>query len=55
MPEKPEQRRWFEQWLCRIGRHDFEIIEVSFQFADSGCVEKLRCKRCGAVIVRPAK
>lgn len=38
--------------LCLLGRHDFEVIEVSFGFGPSGGVEKVRCRRCGLVITR---
>ncbi|NJO36422.1 MAG: hypothetical protein HC871_00940 [Rhizobiales bacterium] len=43
---------YFGQLLCRIGLHDFDLIEVVGGFGVGGPVEKLRCKRCGKVMTR---
>ncbi len=51
----PRKWRWYGQLLCLLGRHDCDIIEIEFRFADGGCVEKVRCKRCGIIIVRNAQ
>lgn len=37
--------------LCKLGVHDFHIVEASFGFG-GGNVRKLECKRCGHVVTR---
>lgn len=53
------QKKSFDYYLgrllCFLGIHDFQVIEVSFTFGDSGNIEKLQCKRCKRVISRRAK
>ncbi len=38
--------------LCRIGFHNFRIIEVTHGFGDACDVEKVECRRCGVLMVR---
>jgi len=38
--------------LCRIGIHDFLVIDVTLGFGNAGGVEKVECRRCGAIISR---
>jgi hypothetical protein len=33
--------------LCRLGFHDYEVIDVTFSFGPGGAVEKVKCRRCG--------
>lgn len=40
------------QLLCRIGIHDFRLIEVVGGFGVGGPVEKFGCARCGKVVTR---
>ena len=35
--------------LCRLGVHDFRLVEMSVSFGSEGGVEKVRCTRCGLV------
>ena len=35
--------------LCRLGFHDYQIIETKFGFGNGVSVEKDRCRRCGAL------
>lgn len=53
--QEPRSKQRFDQLLCFLGIHDFEIVEVSFTFGDSGNIEKLKCKRCNLVVTRQAK
>jgi len=41
--------------LCFIGIHDFRVTDVTFGFGSGGSVEKVECRRCGAVTTRRAK
>ena len=38
--------------LCWLGIHDFRVISKTFGFGDPEGVEKVECKRCGAVMTR---
>jgi hypothetical protein len=38
--------------LCRLGIHNFRIIEVSCGFGDAADVEKVECRRCGVLMIR---
>jgi len=38
--------------LCLIGQHDFELVEATFAFGQSGYVQKVKCRRCGHVTTR---
>ncbi len=55
MSNESRKLRGFGRLLCLLGSHDYEIVEVNYRFADGGCVEKLRCRRCGIIIARAAK
>ena len=33
--------------LCRIGIHNFQVIEIKFGFGTGGQVEVVECDRCG--------
>lgn len=37
--------------LCKLGVHDFRILEASFGFGGTR-VHKLECKRCGLTVTR---
>ena len=37
---------WLARILCRIGWHDWEVIDVTFGFAPGEETEHLRCRRC---------
>ncbi len=43
---------WIGRLLCRIGFHDYRLIEVVGTFGGSGQVEKVECRRCGCVTTR---
>jgi hypothetical protein len=45
-------RAFLNGLLCWIGLHDYEVIEATFGFGDSGSVEKDQCRRCGKVRTR---
>ncbi len=38
--------------LCWLGFHDFRVIDRAFEFGDGGGIEKVECRRCGAIMVR---
>ncbi len=40
--------------LCRLGLHDFRVIDVTFGFGAGGSVERVECRRCGLVATRQA-
>lgn len=40
--------------LCWLGIHDFRVIDRTFGFGAGGDVEKVECRRCGAVTSRRA-
>lgn len=40
------------RFLCLVGLHDFQLIDVTQGFGPSGGVAKLRCRRCGATQTR---
>jgi hypothetical protein len=40
--------------LCRLGLHDFRVIDVTFGFGAGGSVERVECRRCGVVTTRRA-
>ena len=33
--------------LCRLGFHNFGVVDVSFGFGAGGSVETVECRRCG--------
>ncbi len=40
--------------LCRLGFHNFRIIDVTLGFGAAGGVEKVECRRCGVIMSREA-
>ena len=40
------------RWLCRLGFHDFEVLEAILGFSDAGGVEKVKCRRCLSIYTR---
>ena len=38
--------------LCRLGFHDFEVIEAILGFGEAGNVEKVKCRRCRLLFTR---
>ena len=38
--------------LCRLGIHNFRVIEVTYGFGDACDVEKVECRRCGVLMIR---
>ena len=43
---------WIGRLLCRIGFHDYQLIEVVGGFGGSGQVEKAECRRGGCATTR---
>ena len=37
---------WIGRLLCRLGFHDYQLIEVTGTFGGRGQVEKVECRRC---------
>lgn len=42
------------RFFCWMGWHDFRILDASFGFGAIGNVEKVKCRRCGAIFTRQA-
>jgi len=40
------------QLLCRIGLHDYQVVEATFGFGEAGSVEKDQCRYCGKTRTR---
>ena len=38
--------------LCRLGVHDYRVLEIMFQFGSGGSIEKVECRRCGVTVTR---
>ncbi len=38
--------------LCRLGIHNFRVLEVTYGFGDACDVEKVECRRCSVLMVR---
>ena len=45
-------RAIFGNLLCRLGFHDFRVLEKTFQFGAGSGIEKVECTRCGVVVTR---
>ena len=41
--------------LCKLGLHEYSVIEVKFGFGTSGKVEIVECERCKHTTSRLAK
>lgn len=53
MADKPDKLpAWIGQILCRLGLHDFQLIEEIGSFGPGGGVQKLACRRCGETMTR---
>lgn len=46
---------WLGRLLCLVGAHDFRLVETIGGFGPAGQVEKVECRRCGAVTTRRAR
>ena len=42
----------FGQLLCKLGFHDFLVIDKKFGFGGSGDIETIQCRRCQATFTR---
>jgi hypothetical protein len=42
------------RFLCRLGFHDYRVLEIMFQFSSDGSIEKVECQRCGVTVTRQA-
>jgi hypothetical protein len=40
--------------LCKLGIHDFRMINRTFGFGTGGGIETVECLRCGITIIRQA-
>jgi hypothetical protein len=40
------------RFLCRLGFHDYRVVEKTFQFGAGSGVEKVECRRCGLIVTR---
>ncbi len=38
--------------LCRLGLHDFKVLEATLGFGEAGGVEKVKCRRCRLIFTR---
>jgi len=38
--------------LCRLGFHDFRVLNKTFEFGAGAGIETVKCKRCGATMTR---
>jgi hypothetical protein len=43
---------WMGRLLCRIGVHDYRLVEEVVGFGPAGTVQKVQCRRCGYVTTR---
>jgi hypothetical protein len=43
---------WIGRLLCRLGIHDYQLIEEILSFGAGGQVQKVRCRRCGFLTTR---
>jgi hypothetical protein len=44
---RDELPTWIGRFLCRVGIHDYRLVEVVGSFGYGGQVEKVECRRCG--------
>jgi len=51
MPKLPSL---FARLLCRLGFHNFRVINKTFEFGMEGGVETVECRRCGVIMIRRA-
>ena len=38
--------------LCRLGFHNFRVLNKTFQFGEGAGIETVKCKRCGTTMTR---
>jgi hypothetical protein len=43
---------WISRILCRLGIHDYRLIEVVGSFGPGGQVQKVECRRCGCIATK---
>ncbi len=53
MPPMPPMPPILGRLLCYLGLHDMRVIDKTFGFGAGGGTEKVECRRCGIVIMRP--
>ena len=42
-----------QKLLCMFGIHKVKIIDVKYGFGYGGSTEKVKCKLCGKIYIRP--
>ena len=57
MPAKDQGNvpAWLGRLLCRLGVHDFRLVECTIGFGRGGRVETVECRRCGFTTTRQGK
>jgi len=40
--------------LCRLGFHDYRVLEIMFKFRFGGSIKMVECRRCGVTVNRQA-
>jgi hypothetical protein len=43
---------WLGRLLCRLGVHDYRLVECTLEFGSGGRVERVECRRCGHTTTR---
>ena len=43
---------WIGRLLCRLGLHDYRLIEVVGGFGQGGQVQKVECRCCGHITAK---
>jgi hypothetical protein len=46
---------WLGRLLCRLGVHDYRLVECTLGFGAGGRVETVECRRCGYTTTRQGK
>ncbi len=49
---RKELPTWISRLLCRLGIHDYRLIEVVGSFGPGGQVQKVECRRCGCIATK---
>ena len=47
-----EMPEWLGRLLCRIGVHDYRLVDEVLAFGSAGNVQRVQCRRCGYVTTR---
>ena len=42
-----------QKLLCMFGFHKVKIIDVKYGFGEGGSTEKVKCKQCEKIYIRP--